>query len=145
MEPKKPLKQMKLKNREPAEPKPEPKPIPPIPQVSPDRINAARSKVGAVLERYGKLVVNKVLKRFKSDKVKKDELKIVSDLIQAAGELDQVNVGEGTMIAAGSAYHMIMILRDRINELEYGLAVLNKELKAIKEGINAKKEINTES
>jgi len=78
---------------------------------------------------FHELVSVKVLKENKSPQIKDAEKQVVGRLIQAAIELEQVNVGEGIISLVSVAIREHLAARDRINEIEYKLYKLMRDVK----------------
>lgn len=85
---------------------------------------------------FHELVSNKVLDKNKSPAVKKTEQNVVTMLIKAAAALEQVNVGEGILSLAAIAIREQLIVRDRVNELEYELCLMKRDLEKLKKSDN---------
>jgi len=133
-----PKKQMKLKNKE----KPDaPKNItpPPSPSAVKSSLEAARSKVVAAFQVFHKMLTNKKLDRNKSPQEKKEESSVAQSLFNAAGELDQLNAGEGVMLTASIGLRELIKLRDRLNEVEYTSLLTRKELNELRESLGESK------
>ncbi len=81
---------------------------------------------------FHRLVGKKVLDTNKSPEVKKAELAVVNDLVKAAQSLDNVNVGEGILALASIAIREQLIVRDRVNQLEYELCKALKDISDLK-------------
>ena len=83
------------------------------------------------------LVGNKVLDSNKSPAVKKTELQVIDKLVRAAQALDNINIGEGILALASIAVREQLIVRDRVNELEYELCLLRRDLQKLQEKFGA--------
>ena len=80
---------------------------------------------------FHQLLQDKVLEKNKSPAVKNTELDIVDKLVRATQALDQINVGAGVLALASIAMKEHLMVRDRVNELEYQLLLTKKELKEL--------------
>ena len=61
------------------------------------------------------------------------EKEVGDRLVKAAVELEQVNIGEGILSLASVAIREQLAVRDRVNELEYKLCLMELEIKKLKE------------
>lgn len=75
-----------------------------------------------------KVFQNKVLAENKSVAAIKTENDIVDKLVKACVDLDNSNAGEGILAMLVMSLREELLLRDRINELEYTLLKLKKDL-----------------
>jgi hypothetical protein len=133
-----PKKQMKAVNKEPLPSKTE---MPASnPAVLKSVLEAARVKVTDAFKAFHAILSNKKLDKNKSPQERDNEGKIAQDLFNAAGELDQINAGEGVMIIGSVSIRELLKMRDRMNEIEYTALLTRKELNALKEALGEKKE-----
>ena len=79
------------------------------------------------------LVAKKVLESNKSPGEKRTELQIINSLVHAAQALDNINIGEGILAIASIAIREQLIVRDRVNELEYEICLARKDIQKLKE------------
>ena len=98
-----------------------------------------RKELEAAFKEFHELVSNKVLDENKSAAVKNTEKAVVDRLVRAAVALDEVNVGEGILSLASIAIREQLIVRDRVNHLEYELLKAIRELNLLKEKVDGKK------
>lgn len=133
----KPLKQMKPENREPL-PEKSTQPAP-NPAAIKNALEAARTKLMETFNAFHKVLFNKKLAKNKSEQEKTEERQIADGLFRAAGELDQVNGGEGTMVVGTIGIRELLKMRDRLNEIEYTTLLTRKELNELKEALGEKK------
>jgi hypothetical protein len=85
---------------------------------------------------------NKVLEKNKSAAVKNTEMQIIEKLIKSSVSLDNVNIGEGTVALISTMIRELLVMRDRVNELEYDLCVARRDLQQLHNdlgGSNVKK------
>lgn len=93
-----------------------------------------KQELEAAFKDFHKLVAKKVLEKNKSPAMKNTEKQIVDRLVHAAVALDHINVGEGILSLASIAIREQLIVRDRVNELEYELYKLIREVENLKKG-----------
>lgn len=84
------------------------------------------------VEFHKKVFLNKVLDSNKSAAVKNTERHIIDKLVNSAVALDNVNNGEGLLALSTLTLRELLGARDRINELEYHLYKMIKEMNNIK-------------
>lgn len=82
---------------------------------------------------FHELVQNKVLDTNKSTAVKKTELQVIDQLVRSAQALDNINVGEGILALASIAIREQLMVRDRVNELEYELCKALRDINQLKQ------------
>lgn len=82
---------------------------------------------------FHELVQDKVLDTNKSTAVKKTELHIIDTLVRASEALDKVNFGDGILALASIAIREQLIVRDRVNELEYELCKALRDINQLKQ------------
>lgn len=85
---------------------------------------------------FHKLVSNKILDKNKSPALKRTEMQVVTDLIKAAQALDKINVGEGMLVMVSMALREQLVVRDRVNELEFELCKAIRDLNELKEKVS---------
>jgi hypothetical protein len=121
-----PPKAMKDKNPATEE---EPKQTPPTQaQISSlqGSLEDARKAVEEAFIDFHKMLQNKRLDKNKSDVERDSERKVADALFKATTGLDQINPGEGVMIAASIALRELLKMRDRLNDIEY-LSMLTRQ------------------
>lgn len=84
---------------------------------------------------FHELVGNKVLDSNKSPALKRTELQTIDALVRAAQALDNINMGEGILALASIAVREQLIVRDRVNDLEYELCIAQRDIEKIKKKI----------
>lgn len=84
---------------------------------------------------FHELVGNKVLDSNKSPALKRTELQTIDALVRAAQALDNINMGEGILALASIAVREQLIVRDRVNDLEYELCIARRDIETIKKKI----------
>jgi hypothetical protein len=97
----------------------------------------------AFKEFHQKYFLSKILDQNKSATTKSGEHAAVDRLVKAATALDNLNVGEGILALAVISLREQLVVRDRVNELEYELFKALKEIRTIKQelgDLNGKKE-----
>ena len=108
------------------------KPPPPAPIDIEQKYKTAKAKLEESFAAFHKVLSDKVLEDNKSQSMKNHEHFIITELTKAAVALDQLNVGEGVTAMAVIAIREHLKVRDRVNELEYELELLKRELKQSK-------------
>ena len=79
-------------------------------------------------EFHKKVFSSKLLDRNKSPALRTTEQHIIDALIKSAVSLDNANVGEGLLALSTTAIRELLTMRDRVNELEYKLLKVMKDL-----------------
>jgi hypothetical protein len=79
---------------------------------------------------FHELVQNKVLDSNKSTAVKNTELQTIDKLVRAAQALDNINVGDGILALASIAIREQLMVRDRVNELEFQFLSILRDLQS---------------
>ncbi len=104
------------------------------PMSFPDQQNLMRRKqeLAEAFKAFHELVSNKVLEQNKSPALKNTEKQVVDRLVKAAVALENVNIGEGILSLASIAIREQLVVRDRVNELEYELLLLKREVEKMK-------------
>jgi hypothetical protein len=99
-----------------------------------DQQNLIRKKqeLAGAFKSYHELVSNKVLDKNKSPALKNTEKQVVDRLVKSAVALENINIGEGILSLASIAIREQLIVRDRVNELEYELLLLKREVDKLK-------------
>lgn len=90
------------------------------------------------------LVRSKTLDKNKSPALKKTEMNAINNLVKASQALDNVNVGEGILALASIAVREHLIIRDRVNELEYEIVQALKEIKELKKQMKGRSDAKKE-
>lgn len=108
-------------------------PPPPAPfNVQQDHLTKKRD-LELAFKDFHQLVQDKVLDINKSTAVKKTELRIIDQLVRSAQALDNINVGEGILALASIAIREQLIIRDRVNGLEYELCKALRDINQLKQ------------
>lgn len=87
-----------------------------------------REKLKSNFKDLHSLLIDKVLKKNKSVGKLNIEKSIVDTLIKTCMSLEKVNVGEGTTSMVIIGIRELLTLRDRINEVEYDVALIKRRL-----------------
>jgi len=111
--------------------------IPPAPFSVQQDLLHKKQELEQAFKAFHELVSKKVLDKNKSPAMKNTEKQIVDRLVRAAVGLEQVNMGEGILSLASIAIREQLIVRDRVNELEYELCLMKKDLDLIKNKLGA--------
>jgi hypothetical protein len=129
-----PNKQMKNNNQ--------PSPAPSVAQTNPAQVQVqleiARKAVETAYIAYHNMLQSKVLNSNKSPQDKQQEQAISAGLFKSGQDLDQVNAGEGTVILTASALQELVVMRNRLNEIEYTALLTRKELNDLKTSLGEK-------
>lgn len=80
---------------------------------------------------FHELISNKVLDINKSPAIKKTEMYTLNVLVKAAEALDNINMGEGILALASIAIREQLIVRDRVNELEYEICLARRDIQEL--------------
>lgn len=105
--------------------------------------NKKKAELEEAFKEFHKLVGNKVLEKNKSPAVKKTELEIINRLVRATQALDNVNVGEGILALASIAVREQLYVRDRVNELEYEICLMKKDMANLQKRLAPKNDKET--
>lgn len=108
-----------------------------VPQAPADVQNDYMKKKKELEEAFAefhKIFLNKVLEKNKSAAVKKTEMAAVDKLVNACVALENINVGEGILALTVIAIREQLTVRDRVNDLEYTLLKMQKEIELLKNG-----------
>ena len=97
-----------------------------------EKMQRVRKEFEERFKAFRLLLDDKVLKRNKSDATLLQEKKVLDDLASTCLKVDKMNVGEGLFAFSTVGVRSHMLMRDRINELEYELFTLRKEVAALK-------------
>lgn len=108
-----------------------PKQQSPSPHQMEQRALRARKKLEECFKQFHEMMIDKVLDANKTAAVKNTERKIVDDLLHAVVALENVNVGQGILSLLTIATREHLHMRDRVNELEYELCVVQRDMKAL--------------
>jgi hypothetical protein len=92
----------------------------------------------AFKEFHQKHFLSKLLDENKSAAVKKTEQASVDRLVKAAVALDSINVGEGILALSVIAIREQLAIRDRVNELEYELCKVLRDVQNMKQELGIK-------
>lgn len=95
-----------------------------------------KKELELAFKEFHELVSNKVLSQNKSAGVKNTEKQTVDRLVKAAVALDNINVGEGILALATIAIREQLIVRDRVNTLEYEMLKLARDFEEFKKRAN---------
>lgn len=107
------------------------------PEMTPERVkksaelNAAKDKLTQAVLEYRGLLKDTTLPRNQSQDQKKYRNRVLHDLNSYAGDLEELNVGEGIFSLAFLALHSIVLMNDEINELKFNNFMLYKKVKAL--------------
>ena len=104
----------------------------PSPEEVAMKITKAREKFKEKFKNFHELLQNKKLKRNKSQAEVNQDKEIVDQLIKACIAIETMNVGEGIIALSTVALREHSTLRDRVNELEYELEKLKRDIKKSK-------------
>lgn len=85
---------------------------------------------------YHELLASKVLDKNKSPAVKKTEMYAINQLVKACQELENINIGEGVLALSSIAVREHLVIRSRVNELEYEIVQALKEIKVLKDKVD---------
>lgn len=96
--------------------------------------NNKKKELEEAFKQFHVLVKSKVLDKNKSPALKKTEMHTINNLIKASQALDNINIGEGILALASIAVREHLVLRDRVNELEWEFVKLLKEVRESKSG-----------
>ena len=107
-------------------------PIPPATFDVQQNYAKKKKELEVAFKEFHQLVGKKVLEVNKSPAAKKTELETINTLVKAAQALDNINVGEGILALASIAIREQLIVRDRVNELEYELCKALKDIEELK-------------
>jgi len=91
----------------------------------------ARKKLEECFKQFHEMMIDKVLDSNKTAAVKNTERKVVDDLLHAVVALENVNVGQGMLSLLTIAVREHLHMRDRVNELEYELCIVQRDMKAL--------------
>jgi len=94
-----------------------------------DRIKSARHDLEVSFKEFHELLGNKKLSDNKSAAEKNEEKNRVDNLYRAAVKLDNINIGEGPMALAIIALREMLKVRDRLNDFEYKMLTMLKDIK----------------
>lgn len=107
--------------------------IPPASYKTQQEYTQRKQELEVAFNNFHNIVKSKVLDKNKSPGLKKTEMFAINELVKAAQALENINVGEGLLALASIAVREHLIIRDRINELEYEICQALKEIKKLKE------------
>ena len=110
----------------------------PTPATLEEKLRRTRADFEQSFKNFHELLGNKVLKINKTTASNKQEKHIVDQVVRACVNLDRLNIGEGVMALSVVALREHLKVRDRVNELEYELELMKREIK------NLKKELGVE-
>ena len=110
-------------------------PVMPTASTIEERLRRAREGFERSFKEFHILLSVKVLKINKSKAAKSVEKYTVDQIIKACVTLDSLNIGEGTMAIIVVTLREHLTSRDRINELEYELDTVKKDLKRLKKSL----------
>jgi hypothetical protein len=113
--------------------------IPPAPVDVEEKLQRTRKELEQRFKEFHKLLESKILKENTSDAVLKTEKYIVDSLVKTCARLENINMGEGVMALSVISLREHLKLRDRVNELEYQLALTKRELNRLKKSDADKK------
>jgi len=82
---------------------------------------------------FHELISNKVLHANKSPAVKRTELQVLDKLVRASQALDNINLGEGILALASIAIREQLVVRDRVNELEYEICLARRDIQKLQQ------------
>lgn len=116
-------------------------PAPPLnPNVVASKVDKARTNLQKAVKDFLLLLDDKLLDRNKSEAKKNVENLTAKTLYDAAVALEQENVGEGVMAMALTTLRTSLKMRDRINEIEYNILKVARDLKVVEEKLGIKKD-----
>lgn len=84
----------------------------------------------SVLE-YRGLLKDTTLERNKTQAQRDFQTRVLQDLNKHAGDLEQINVGEGIFSLAFIALHSLLLQHDEINSLKFQNYMLHKQIKSL--------------
>lgn len=93
-----------------------------------EQIRRARQELEKSFKDFHELLNNKVLDANKSNAQQNTERQVVDKLYRSAVVLENINIGEGVMSLAIIAVREMLKVRDRVNELEYELFKMKKDI-----------------
>lgn len=110
------------------------------PNVVANKITQARQELEKAVKDFLLLLDNKVLEKNKSEAQKNLENQVAKKLYNNAILLEQENVGEGVLAMSLTTLRTSMKMRDRINEIEYSILKVARDLKVVEEKLGIKKD-----
>jgi hypothetical protein len=118
-------------NKKPAPTLSAPPPLP-SPTTIEEKLRRTRADFEQSFKNFHELLGNKVLKTNKTLASNKQEKHVVDQVVRACVNLDRLNVGEGVMALSVVALREHLKVRDRVNDLEYELELVKREMKNLK-------------
>lgn len=104
----------------------------PSPATIEEKLRRTRVDFEQSFKDFHELLGNKVLKTNKTTASNKQEKHVVDQVVRACVNLDRLNVGEGVMALSVVALREHLKIRDRVNELEYELELMKRDMKNLK-------------
>ena len=95
-------------------------------------LDKARKALESSFKDYHLLLSDKYVSENKSGARAKNEKHIVDKLAKAASDLEWAKIGEGTMAIAIIALREHLMVRDRVNDLEYKIVSMEKEMRKLR-------------
>lgn len=99
-----------------------------------EQVRTARQNLEKAFKEFHKLLGDKVLDVNKSTAQRNTERMTVDNLYKSAVALENVNVSEGVMSLAIISIREMLKVRDRVNELEYELLKLKRDMGKLHSG-----------
>ena len=93
-----------------------------------EQVRTSRQNLEKAFKEFHKLLNDKVLDANKSTAQHNTERMTIDNLYKSAVALENVNVSEGVMSLAIIAVREMLKMRDRVNELEYELLKLKRDM-----------------
>ena len=111
----------------------------PTPATIEERLRKTRMNFEQSFKSFHELLGNKVLSTNKTKAENKQEKYIVDQVVKSCVSLDRINIGEGVMALSVVALREHLKIRDRVNELEYELELVKREVKNLKKELGISK------
>lgn len=112
----------------------------PTPRAVEDKVKKARTNLESAVKEFIKLLDDKTLDRQKGPAHKNVEKAAADNLFKAVVGLERENVGEGILAMGVTTLRTNLKLRDRINELEFLLLTIAKDLRNVEQQLGIKKD-----
>lgn len=104
-------------------------------------LEAARTKLGVVIEQYAKGLLDKTVPENRSEQDREKQKNVIDALPGLASELDFRNATEGTLSLIQTLLNSVVVLRDQQNKLRYQNYFINQKHEALREEFEALKKL----
>ena len=104
-----------------------------------EQLRAARENFEKAFKEFHENLKLKVLRENQSEAHKRQEKYIIDQLVKACVQTDRLNMGEGVMAVAVVALREHLTIRNRVNELEYQIEDLKKQVNHLKKELGIEK------